>query len=202
MCHRVTGTRCGRRGRARSELELPGDPNVHSGLQVTGQRHQVAHQLRPDQVHRRRIDHDAQHTLGGLGDPLRTELPPAWASRPGHSPVHGRRVVQTQARRCCAAVVTWQKLAATASCAVQGCAHAEQPAWASRLVRDPGGPMCVSAIPLPIIPWVCARPAVSDTPKILATVARSLILRVVVSSTVSPLQRVGDLVRRFRVAWR
>jgi hypothetical protein len=39
------------------------DPNVHSGLQRAEQGHQVAHQLRSDQVHRRRIDHDAQHTI-------------------------------------------------------------------------------------------------------------------------------------------
>jgi len=42
-----------------------------AGFQRADQRHQVADQLRPDQVHRRRVDHHAEHTLIGRGDPQR-----------------------------------------------------------------------------------------------------------------------------------
>jgi len=47
------------------------DPGLLAGFQRADQRHQVADQLRPDQVHRRRVDHHAEHTLIGRGDPQR-----------------------------------------------------------------------------------------------------------------------------------
>jgi hypothetical protein len=47
------------------------DPGLRTGFQHAEQGHQVAHQLRPDQVHRRRVNHHAQHALAGLGDAQR-----------------------------------------------------------------------------------------------------------------------------------
>ena len=41
------------------------------GFQLAEQGHQVAHQLRSDQVHRRRVDHDVQHAFVARGDPQR-----------------------------------------------------------------------------------------------------------------------------------
>ena len=60
------------------------DPGVSRPDSSTPNRlNQVAHQLRPDQVHRRRVDHHAQHALGGPGaTPQRAGLPQPSAGSP------------------------------------------------------------------------------------------------------------------------
>jgi hypothetical protein len=61
--------------------------------------------------------------------------------------------VHTQLRLCRPAEVARQNRTAIWSCAVQGCAHAEQPAVISPLVGDSVGITCVSvvAMPLPLV---------------------------------------------------
>jgi hypothetical protein len=46
-------------------------PGLLARFQLAEQADQVAHQFRSDQVHRRRVNHHAEHTLVARGDPQR-----------------------------------------------------------------------------------------------------------------------------------
>jgi hypothetical protein len=84
------------------------------------------------------------------------------------------RTVQTQLRLCRPAAVARQNRIAIWSCAVHGCAHAEQPVAISPLVGDSVGITRVSvvAIPLPFVLCVLISSGVGHTER-TAMVSRS-----------------------------